>query len=68
MKKANGVKLGRPRRMSAETVEHIQELRRLGLSVSDIAHELNAGGVPTPTGRGRWHPPGVTRALSWVRA
>ena len=48
-------------------VEQIRELRRLGMSVSDIAHELNAAGVPTPTGRGRGHPPGVARALSWVR-
>ena len=30
VKRAQGVILGRPRSMSAETVEHIQELRRLG--------------------------------------
>ena len=60
--------LGRPRKMSEETVERIRELERLGMSASDIAHELNAEGVPTATGRGRWHPPGVARALSWVRS
>jgi DNA invertase Pin-like site-specific DNA recombinase len=68
VKRAQGINLGRPRKMSEQTVERIRELRRSGMSVSDIAHELKAEGVPTATGRGRWHPPGVTRALSWVRA
>jgi DNA invertase Pin-like site-specific DNA recombinase len=52
VKRAQGVVLGRPRRMSEDTVERIRELRRLEMSVSDIAHELNADGVPTATGRG----------------
>ena len=68
VKRAQGVRLGRPRKMSEDTVERIRELRRLGMSHSDIAHELNAEGSPTATGRGRWHPPGVARALSWVRS
>ncbi len=51
VKRAQGVQLGRPRTMSQETVERIRELRRLGMSHSDIAHELNAEGVPTATGR-----------------
>src|SRR5262245_36311820 len=63
--RAQGVQLGRPRTMEVETVERIHELRRLGMSVSDIAHELNAERIPTPTGRGRWRSPGVKRALSW---
>ena len=48
-KKANGVKLGRPRTMSEETVERIRELQRLGMSHSDIAREPNAEGIPTAT-------------------
>jgi DNA invertase Pin-like site-specific DNA recombinase len=68
VKRAQGVQLGRPRAMSADAVERIHELRRLGMSVSDIAQELNAERIPTPTGRGRWHSPGVKRALSWVRS
>jgi len=68
VKRAQGVQLGRPRAMSVDTVERIHELRRLGMSVSDIAHELNAMGIPTATGRGRWHSPGVKRALAWVRS
>jgi len=68
VKRAQGVQLDRPRAMSVDTVERIHELRRLGMSVSDIAHELNAMGIPTATGRGRWHSPGVKRALAWVRS
>ena len=36
--RSQGVQLGRPRAMSAETIERIHELKRLGMSVSDIAH------------------------------
>jgi hypothetical protein len=53
--------------MSEETVEIIGELYQSGLSVAAIARKLNEDGVPTPRG-GRWHSPGVKRALSWVRA
>jgi hypothetical protein len=54
--------------MSAETVEHIRDLRLSGMSVSDIAHELNIAGVPTPPVEDAGHPSGVARALSPVRA
>jgi DNA invertase Pin-like site-specific DNA recombinase len=66
-KRAQGVQLGRPREISEETVEKIGELYRSGLSVAAIARRLNEENVPTPRG-GRWHSPGVKRALSWVRA
>ena len=68
VKRAQGVQLGRPRAMSVEAIERIHELKRLGMSVSDIAQELNQEGIPTATGRGRWHSPGVKRALGWVRS
>ena len=67
VKKANGVKLGRPREISPETVARIEELHERGLSMAAIARKLNEESVPTPRG-GRWHPPGVARALSWVRS
>ena len=67
VKKANGVKLGRPREISPETVERMQELYERGLSAAAIARRLNEEGVETPRG-GRWHHAGVVRALSWVRA
>ena len=67
MKRAHGVRLGRPREISAEAVGRMVELNEAGLSVAAIARKLNSENVPTPRG-GRWHSPGVKRALSWVRA
>jgi hypothetical protein len=52
--------------MSAEVVDRIGELYEAGLSVAAIARKLNSENVPTPRG-GRWHSPGVKRALSWDR-
>jgi DNA invertase Pin-like site-specific DNA recombinase len=63
-----GVQLGRPRAMSAEAVERIHELREAGLPLARIAEQLNRENVPTPTGRGSWHPPGVARALRFAEA
>ena len=54
-----GVRLGRPRQMSTEAIERIRELHRSGMRVAHIAEQLNREAVPTPTGRGTWHPPGV---------
>lgn len=65
VKKANGVKLGRPREIYPETVEQMRELHERGLSAAGIARQLNEEGVATPRG-GRWHHGGVVRALSWV--
>jgi DNA invertase Pin-like site-specific DNA recombinase len=67
VKKANGVKLGRPREISPETVTQIEELHERGLSAAAIARKLNEEGAPTPRG-GRWHHAGISRALSWVRS
>ncbi len=67
VKRAEGVQLGRPREIGEETIERIQELYEAGLSVAAIARKLNEECVPTPRG-GRWHSPGVKRALSWVRS
>jgi DNA invertase Pin-like site-specific DNA recombinase len=68
VKREQGVVLGRPREMSERAVERIHELQRVGMNNSDIARQLNAENLPTATGRGRWHPPGVARALTWARA
>lgn len=67
VKRAQGVQLGRPREVSDEAVERIRELHRAGYCVAEIARILNAEGVPTPR-NGRWHPPGVSRVLSWSEA
>ena len=66
VKRAQGVRLGRPRAMSAASVARVQELAALGLSSAEIARRLNREEIPTPTGRGKWHPPGVRRALQYA--
>lgn len=68
VKREQGVVVGRPREMCERTVERIQELREVGMNHSEIARQLNEENVPTATGSGQWHPPGVARALTWVRA
>lgn len=68
VKRSQGVVLGRPRNGIPETtVDRIVELHDRGCSASAIARTLNAENIATPTGRGRWHPPGVTRVLSQAR-
>ncbi len=67
VKRAQGVQLGQPREISEQVVERIRNLHATGLTVAAIARKLNDENVPTPRG-GRWHSPGVKRALSWVRA
>ena len=66
VKRAQGVQLGRPREISDQVVERIGKLHATGLTVAAIARKLNDENVPTPRG-GRWHSPGVKRALSSVR-
>jgi DNA invertase Pin-like site-specific DNA recombinase len=63
-----GTRLGRPRAMTAEAVSRVRELAALELSAPAIAARLNEECFPTPTGRGKWHPPGVRRALRFANA
>lgn len=63
VKRAEGVRLGRPRRLPAEVVDRIHALRADGLSMAAIAAELNAGGVPTAQGGAHWHPSTVRVVL-----
>jgi DNA invertase Pin-like site-specific DNA recombinase len=67
VKRAEGVRLGRPREVSPKAVARILELAASGLRPAQISRTLNEEGVPTPRG-GRWHPPGVSRVLSWQHA
>jgi DNA invertase Pin-like site-specific DNA recombinase len=64
VKRAQGVRLGRPREVPPAVVRRILELHRSGHRVAEIARMLNCEGVRTPRS-GRWHPPGVARVLSW---
>jgi DNA invertase Pin-like site-specific DNA recombinase len=58
VKRAQGVRLGRPREMSEEAVKRIRELHTCGHRITDIARILNNEGIATPR-NGRWHPSGV---------
>jgi hypothetical protein len=54
---------GRPPCCPRELAIRIIRLRRQGLSYGAISAVLNAEGVPTPTGRPRWHKAYVDRLL-----
>lgn len=42
--------------LPAETLQLIREQRAKGATVRALAEELNRRGIPTATGRGKWHP------------
>lgn len=63
VKKAQGVKLGAPRRLSPESEAVVLQLRACGLTIAKVVEELNASAVPGPGG-GRWHAESVRRVLS----
>ena len=67
VRRAAGVRLGRPREVDERAVARIYQLHRSGCRVAEIARILNREGIATPR-NGRWHPPGVARVLSWSDA
>jgi DNA invertase Pin-like site-specific DNA recombinase len=64
VRKAQGVKLGRPRSIPPVLRERIRAMRKAGGSLPAIAAELNAEGVPTARGGQRWYPSTVRAALA----
>jgi DNA invertase Pin-like site-specific DNA recombinase len=64
VKRAQGVRLGRPRSLSPSLPGRVLALRRSGLALAAIADQLTVEQVPTPTGRSRWHPTTVRTALA----
>ena len=56
VKRAQGVRLGRPPTLPSHVVERIVAARKLGGTWSGIARELNDDGVPTAQGGRRWYP------------
>jgi DNA invertase Pin-like site-specific DNA recombinase len=62
--KSRGQRLGVGyRRMPAETLATIVELRESAMSMAAIAAQLNQDGVPTARGGTKWHPSTVRAAL-----
>lgn len=65
-KKAAGVRLGRPRSLSAAVVRRIAAERAAGASLTAIADRLNGEGVPTAQGGARWYPSTIRAVLQSV--
>lgn len=62
-RKAQGVRLGRPRTLSAVTTERIVIERSNGKTLAAIAADLTSEGVPTARGGVRWYPSTVAAVL-----
>lgn len=63
IKKAQGVRLGRPRVLSAEVTDRIVASRATGMTLQAIADGLNADGVPTARGGKQWFASSVAQVL-----
>jgi DNA invertase Pin-like site-specific DNA recombinase len=63
VKKASGVRLGRPPSLPQPVVRRIQRLRNRGLSLRAIAENLNDAGVPTAQGGKQWYAATVRHVL-----
>lgn len=64
-RKASGMRLGRPVRLSEEVRQRIVALRRDGMTLRAIVDLLTAEGIPTAQG-GRWSVTSVSRVLRSV--
>jgi DNA invertase Pin-like site-specific DNA recombinase len=62
-KKAQGVRLGRPRQLPPTVRRRIKRRRKAGKSLSEIAAELNRDHVATAQGGARWYPSTVRAVL-----
>ena len=56
VKRAQGVRLGRPQMMAVELVARIRAAHEAGEGWSAIARQLNADGAPTAHGGSKWYP------------
>jgi hypothetical protein len=61
--RAQGVKLGTPRRTPATIVAKISRLRAQGVTLQAIADQLNRLRVPTTRGGSKWRPSSVRSVL-----
>lgn len=63
VRRAQGVRLGRPSALPAEVVEHILDAHERGDSLRLIAAKLTADAVPTAQGGARWYASTVRAVL-----
>jgi DNA invertase Pin-like site-specific DNA recombinase len=64
VKKAEGVRLGRPTSLPVAVARRMSRLRNRGMTYKAIADVLNEEGVPTGQGGVRWYPATVRKVLS----
>jgi DNA invertase Pin-like site-specific DNA recombinase len=62
-KRAQGVRLGRPRQLPEKVRRRIKRRHMAGQTLTRIADELNRDGVPTAHGGARWWPATVRAVL-----
>jgi DNA invertase Pin-like site-specific DNA recombinase len=63
VRKAQGVRLGRPRVLAAEITDRIVVLREAGKTLQAIADGLNADSIPTARGGSKWFASSVAQTL-----
>jgi len=63
-KRAQGVRIGRPREIPEDIVDRIRGMRAAGATLQAIADILNAEGVPTARGGAEWRPSSLVRVLA----
>lgn len=68
VKRAQGVRLGRPPVLQDQLVKRIRRLHAAGQSLGAIARQLNADAVPTAQGGREWYPSTVKAVLHRVNA
>jgi DNA invertase Pin-like site-specific DNA recombinase len=56
VKRAQGVRLGRPQEVAVDVVTRIRGAHQAGAGWSAIARQLNAEAVPTTHGGAKWYP------------
>lgn len=66
VKRAQGVRLGRPRTIPEDVAARIAALRAAGQSLPAIATLLNDEGVPTVRGGVRWYPSTIARVIGYT--
>jgi hypothetical protein len=65
-KKAQGIRLGRPRQLDDDVVARIVRERKQGLGLTAIANSLNEDDVPTAQGGACWYPSTVRAVLAYT--
>lgn len=63
VRRAQGVRLGRPPVLSQQVIDRIVAARATGMTLTGIAEDLNAAGLPTARGGARWYASTVRAVL-----